>query len=155
MGGYKGPGARMVRNQRFVPTMYNTTDAAGKPVLGIKLIPRSGRQDATIVLASDNRTNEAGIRLAEVPIAKIKNPRLLNIAQIDEQGKGLNKVIMQSRGVVKLVLRETYVMKDGSKVTLVTDGEPRKARVGEIDVPVPLVAIKKSGGDKDFYDQDV
>ncbi|KAG4435923.1 hypothetical protein IFR05_008580 [Cadophora sp. M221] len=155
MGGYTGPGARMVRNQRFVPTLYNSTDASGKPVLGIKLIPRSGRPDATIELRNDKKTSEASIRLAEVPIARIANPQLKNIAQIDDKGNGLNKVILQPRGVVKIVLRETYLMADGSKVTWVTDGEPKKARPGEKSAPVPLLALKKAGGDKDFYNQDV
>ncbi|KAH7356949.1 hypothetical protein BKA65DRAFT_218378 [Rhexocercosporidium sp. MPI-PUGE-AT-0058] len=155
MGGYTGPGARMIRNQRFVPTLYNSTDAAGKPVLGIKLIPRSGRPDATIELRNDKKTSEASVRLAEVPIARIANPQLKNIAQIDDKGNGLNKVLLQPRGIVKMVLRETYLIADGSKVTWVTDGEPRKARPGEKSAPVPLLALKKAGGDKDFYDQDV
>ncbi|KAK0100918.1 hypothetical protein ONS95_007360 [Cadophora gregata] len=155
MGGYTGPGARMVRNQRFVPTLYNSTDAAGKPILGVKLIPRSGRPDATIELRNDQKTTDASIRLAELPIARIAKPQLKNIAQIDDKGNGLNKVILQPRGVVKLVLRETYVMADGSKVTWVTDGEPRKARPGEKGAPVPLLVLKKAEGDTDFYNQEV
>lgn len=107
MGGYKGPGVRMVRNQRFVPTLYYSKDSGGGPVLGIKLIPRSGEKDATLVLKNDGATADASVRLAEVPIAPIRLSQNVNVAQIDANGKGLNKVAIEGRGIVKLVLRET------------------------------------------------
>ncbi|KAF8851876.1 hypothetical protein BDZ45DRAFT_678781 [Acephala macrosclerotiorum] len=154
MGGYKGPGARMVRNQRFVPTLYNSTDAGGGPVLGIKLIPRSGRQDATIQLMNDSRASEASVRLAEVEIAPIRQSLNVAIAQIDGAGKGLNQVKNEGRGIVKLVLRETYAMNDGTMSTVVTDGEVKPVQRGR-QPELALVCVKKGGGDKDLFGNNV
>lgn len=154
MGGYKGPGARMVGNQRFVPTLYNSTDAGGGPVLGIKLIPRSGRQDATIQLLNDSRTSEASVRLAEVDLAPIRQSLNVAVAQIDASGKGLNQVKNEGRGIVKLVLRETYIMGDGTSSTVVTDGEVQPAQRGR-QPELALVCVKKVGGDKDLFGNDV
>jgi hypothetical protein len=114
----------MIRNQRFIPILYNTQDKDGKPWLGIKLIPRSGSEDATIELGNEGKTRDLSVRLAECPIARVVGDgKLVGVAQVDKDGKGLNTVRMERRGVVKCVLRETYVMPDGRKVTMVTDGE--------------------------------
>ncbi|KAH8654009.1 hypothetical protein BGZ60DRAFT_435848 [Tricladium varicosporioides] len=155
MGGYKGPGVRMVRNQRFVPTLYNSVDPAGKPILGVKLIPRSGRQDATIQLLNDGRTNELSVRLAEVELAPVMQRINVAVAQIGADGKGLNKVVNEGRGIVKLWLRESYVVDDkGTTSTVVTDGEVRSVQRGR-QPTLALVCVKKGGGDKDLLGNNV
>lgn len=136
VGGYHGPGVRMVNNPRFVPTLYNTQDAAGKPILGIRLIPRSGRADATIPLTDKAGTNDLSVRLAEVEVAKIKQGINVAVVQATKDGKATNppSVVKEKRGVVKLRLVERYVMSDGKVVTMITDGDTK---------PIPLVCLKK------------
>lgn len=126
----------MVNNPRFVPTLYNTQDAAGKPILGIRLIPRSGRADATIPLTDKAGTNDLSVRLAEVEVAKIKQGINVAVVQATKDGKATNppSVVKEKRGVVKLRLVERYVMSDGKVVTMITDGDTK---------PIPLVCLKK------------
>jgi hypothetical protein len=126
----------MVSNPRFVPTLYNSQDPAGKPVLGIKLIPRSGRPDATVPLMDKASTNELSVRLAEVEIAKIKQAVNVAIVQAGKDGKATvpPSVVREKRGVVKLRLIERYVMAGGKIATQVTDGTT---------TPIPLVCLKK------------
>ncbi|KAJ9607109.1 hypothetical protein H2200_008181 [Cladophialophora chaetospira] len=117
-GGYKGPGVRMASNIRFVPTQTSGTDKEGKPVLVITLIPRSGRKDATILVQNDGRTDEASVRLAQCPIAPIKNPNMrVTVAKKAGGGTEPGKL-----GVCKLVLRETYTLPNGETRVVQTDG---------------------------------
>lgn len=151
IGGYRGPGARMAGNQRFVPTLYNTTDRVGYPWFGIKLIPRSGDPDATITLSNDGKTSDGSVRLAEVPIAKIVRPWLLPIAQVDPKtGKGTGGTKLEKRGLVKLTLKERYQVGDAENVryvTMITSGD---STPGDRDTPVPLQCVKMEGGDVDL-----
>ncbi len=144
VGGYHGPGARMVSNQRFVPTLYNTVDSTSKPILGIKLIPRSGDPAATITLSDDQATNEASIRLAQVPIATIK--KYLNPAIVQATATGgptvPPSVKGEKMGVVKLRLLEKYTMPDGRIVTMETNGD---SAPGAPQSPIPLLVLKKDG----------
>ncbi|KAH0562327.1 hypothetical protein GP486_002981 [Trichoglossum hirsutum] len=148
-GGYNGPGVRMAGNLRFVPTLYTADDPThtGKTVLGIKLIPRSGEQDATIVLANDGRTTEASVRLAECPIAKIVDKtKGVQVAQANADGRGTG-TSREARGVCKILLKEVYVMSDGSRRTIKTDGEVRTGG----DAGIPLWTLKREGGDLDLF----
>lgn len=133
----------MTSNHRFVPTLYTAADTNDKTVLGIKLIPRSGDPGATITLKSDGRTADASVRLAECSIAPIVDKsKGVQVAQVDARGNATVPT-RQPRGVCKLLLKEVYLMGDGSKRTIVTDGD-----VGLFGIP--LWALKRAGGDVDL-----
>jgi hypothetical protein len=145
--GYTGPGVRMTRNLRFVPTLYNDFDTGGKPVLGVKLIPRSAQPDATIVLTNDGRTTEASVLLAQCPIAKLVDQfKGVLVAQVNEQGQGTGRSAREPRGICKVVLKETYVLSDGTERTMTTDGEVRPGP----DAGIPLWVLKAARGDVDI-----
>ncbi|CZR65010.1 uncharacterized protein PAC_14910 [Phialocephala subalpina] len=141
--GYKGPGARMVRNPRFVPITYNTDDGA---TFGIKLIPRSGDAAATIALDDKGASSDASVRLAQCPVASTVRPFNVAVAAMDPKtGKGTGSTVGRRRGLVNLVLRETYIVPGGSggfkQVLMITDGaRPRQQEV-------PLQAVKKDEPD--------
>ena len=142
-GGYTGSGVRMTSNHRFVPTLYTNTDSNGKPILGIKLIPRSGDPSATITLQNDGRTTEASVRLSECPIAPILDKsKGVQVAQVDAKGNGTGVSAREARGICKLLLKEVYLT-DGGLKTITTDGVT--GRLG-----VPLWALKRVGGDLDL-----
>ena len=144
----------MTQNLRFVPTLYTADDPSfpDKSVLGVKLIPRSGQQDATITLTNDGRTTEASVRLSECPVVQIvdKSKGVL-VAQTDAQGNGTGKSAREPRGICKILLKEVYVMSDGSRRTMKTDGEIRTGN----DAGLPLWVLKRAGGDVDWNGHDV
>ena len=143
-GGYTGGGVRMTTNHRFVPTLYTAADSNKKTVLGVKLIPRSGDPSATITLTNDGRTTDASVRLAECPIAPIvDSSKGVQVATVDANGIGTGKSARQPRGICKIVLKEVYLMDDGSEKTITTDGSV-------IAAGVPLWVLKRAGGDVDL-----
>ena len=112
-------------------------------MLGIKLIPRSGDPGATITLKNNGKTTDASVRLAECPIAAIVDKsKGVQVAQVDARGNGALPT-RQARGICKIVMKEVYLMSDGSKKTMVTDGD-----VGWFGIP--LWVLKRAGGDVDL-----
>lgn len=130
----------MTSNHRFVPTLYTAADSDGKTVLGIKLIPRSGTPSATIALVNDGKTVDASVRLTECPIAPIVDKsKGVQVAQLDAQGHK-TVAIRQARGICKIVLKEVYLLGDGKKKVITTDGVTGWAGI-------PLWTLKRAGGD--------
>ena len=130
----------MATNPRFVPTVYTTSDSdpmfSSRTVLGIKLIPRSGRADATIELKKDGRTNDASVRIAAVPIAPIVKPQQVQVAKLEGGEFGAKPL-----GVCKIVLREKYDLGNGVTSTVVTNGNVN-TKVDPRVRQIPLWALK-------------
>jgi hypothetical protein len=145
-GGYTGPGVHMVSNPRFVPLLY-LAQISGKPILGVKLIPRSSNPSATITIANDGRTSEASVCLAQCPIAQIVNTAgQVSVAQVDSQGNGTGKGGMEHRAIVNITLTEVYRLSDGSTQNVITNA---------FTPGIPPRVLKKAGGDKDLNGNDV
>lgn len=136
----------MTSNHRFVPTLYTAIDRSKKTVLGIKLIPRSGEHSATIALTNDGRSSDASVRLAECPVAPIVDKsKSVPVAQVGTDGKGTGTSARQPRGICKIVLKEVYLLDNGTTATITTDGNTVLAGPG-----VPLWVLKRAGGDVDL-----
>ncbi len=78
----------------------------GKPVLGIRLVPRSGRTTGTIPLSTDTRAVEASVRLGEPRIHAVvdKGATALVAQGVDPKtSKTWNKQLPRGRCMVRLV----------------------------------------------------
>ncbi len=78
----------------------------GKPVLGIRLVPRSGSTTGTIPLAADRRAVEAGVRLGEPrlhPVVDQKTTALVAQGVDPKTGKTGNKQLPRGRCMVRLI----------------------------------------------------
>jgi hypothetical protein len=77
-GDYSCTGVRMCHNQRFVPALFSgvassigSTKWDSKAILGIRLVPRSGRETGTLPLKSDKKAAEASVRVSEARLMGI------------------------------------------------------------------------------------
>jgi hypothetical protein len=94
-GDYSGAGVSMCSNQRFVPTLFSGVASRigskkwdQRPILGIKLVPKSGLETGTMALVADDKAMEASVRLGDanvVPIVDKKTTAL--VARLDPKTK--------------------------------------------------------------------
>jgi len=75
------------------------------------------------------------------------NKSQVQVAGMDASGNGTGSSQPQVRGVCKVTLTEVYLMGDGARQKVVTDGE---LRTGPGQHGVPLLAFKRDGGDMDL-----
>lgn len=108
--------ARMARNLHFVPTLYNNELVSGaKPILGIRLLPRSGKPQATIAVANTLRSQEATVRLSMCRIAPTVKQQLVLVAMSPKDRRN------QWRGKCSALLRETYTTGDVRQPTVMRE----------------------------------
>lgn len=95
---YDGPGLRMLSSQRFIPFLYSPDATSKAPVLHVELVPRSAKAAYALPM-NDQRTSEAGFRLAEANISPMT-------VTIPTQIEGSD--LMQKREQVTITLTEWY-----------------------------------------------
>ena len=107
-------GVRMAYNQRFVPSLFNGPASRigdvrwdDLPVLGITLIPRSGKVTGTIELGKDGKAVALAARLGECQLNPVVNEETV-IAYLEEKPDGWVPKKVEGATKVRVRLVEQY-----------------------------------------------
>ncbi|KAH8901389.1 hypothetical protein GQ53DRAFT_814848 [Thozetella sp. PMI_491] len=109
-GDYSGTGVHMCSNPRFVPAIFSGTATPigsdkwdNKPVVGIRLVPRTGQATGTLPLVADLKSKDAGFRLSEPRIKPIvDHSTSAMIAALNSQGNPTNVQKVIGRCMIRM-----------------------------------------------------
>jgi hypothetical protein len=135
-------GVSMCSNQRFVPTLYSGPASyagdplwSSRPVLGIVLVPRSGKKTGGLQLLNNKKAAEASVRLSQprvLPLINRKN-------QVSVARKGTPPT--EPRNLARALVRMT---------------ERYEAGAGSDEYQVSwCTVLKQAGGDRDLAGKEV
>jgi hypothetical protein len=119
-GDYSGAGVAMCSNPRFVPTLFSGVASRigsqkwdQRPIVGIKLVPRSGTETGTLPLRADGKAADASVRLSEPNVVKIvDHSTIAFVAQAKPDGTVLPNL---TRSMGRCLVRMTEIYGDDRK----------------------------------------